>query len=198
MFKPKVGDHVRLKFFESYRKLGLGGHEWAHFEVTEVGTTGIQGIMLNGAEKTTTIASIPMADIEPPFGYQDIYTVEITDPSEKEKVLGWFPRGIAVWVNHDLSSSNIGGLAFTPGDLEHSPHWKYTGKPVEILSPEECQKRIRILWFEEHPKCWCTTLNAKVRSDLKAEGWKLDYSKRRKQWSIYKEKVLHEPAGTNC
>ena len=34
-------------------------------------------------------------------------------------------RGVNVWRNHNLSSPQIGTLAFTPGDRPEKPHWVY-------------------------------------------------------------------------
>lgn len=60
------------------------------------------------------------------------------DPHCAPMVREWLAAGrkVAVWQNHDLSSSNVGGLAFTPGDRP-SPHWKYTDKPLEICERHE-------------------------------------------------------------
>ena len=60
------------------------------------------------------------------------------DPKCAPKVREWLASGrkVAVWQNHDLSSSGVGDLAFTPGDRS-SPHWKYTDKPLEICERAE-------------------------------------------------------------
>ena len=60
------------------------------------------------------------------------------DPHCASKVREWLAAGrkVAVWQNADLSSSDCGTLAFTPGDRP-SPHWKYTNKPLEICERHE-------------------------------------------------------------
>ena len=60
------------------------------------------------------------------------------DPHCAPKVREWLAAGrkVAVWQNKDLSSSNVGGLAFTPGDRP-SPHWKYGNDPLEICERHE-------------------------------------------------------------
>ena len=60
------------------------------------------------------------------------------DPHCAPKVREWLAAGrkVAVWQNANLSSSDCGTLAFTPGDRP-SPHWKYTDKPLEICERHE-------------------------------------------------------------
>ena len=60
------------------------------------------------------------------------------DPHCAPNVREWLAAGrkVAVWQNANLSSSDCGTLAFTPGDRP-SPHWKYTDNPLEICERHE-------------------------------------------------------------
>jgi hypothetical protein len=68
-------------------------------------------------------------------------TLPITLEKEPaKKVAEWLTagRGVAVWQNQDLSSSDIGGLKFTPartveGEPVKSPHWNCGTAPEMVI-----------------------------------------------------------------
>lgn len=53
---------------------------------------------------------------------------------ERGTVRAWLAagRGVQVWRNCDLSSPEVGGLAFTPADRPGAPHWRYGNKPESV------------------------------------------------------------------
>lgn len=59
---------------------------------------------------------------------------DVTSPDAKAKIQKWLAEGrkVAVWKSVDLSDLNAGNC-YTPGDVTQSPHWKYGGKPHEIV-----------------------------------------------------------------
>jgi hypothetical protein len=66
--------------------------------------------------------------------------IAIFDPTNKVKAWIEEGHGVHVWRNADLSSANVGTLAFTRGDTEAvPPHWRYGRTPERtITKADEC------------------------------------------------------------
>lgn len=150
---PAVGDHIKLKAMWNYNDHGIS--MWAWLKVIRMipGDNQVFVRVLNGMEETEQTAMLPLGIIQPPIGWKPIYTITCKDADQASKILHeWFKRGIHVWASHDLSSA--GRMAFTPvkelADLAsdepepNSPHWQYTGNPVETILAADCARYFRV------------------------------------------------------
>lgn len=63
----------------------------------------------------------------------------VTSPENAPKLRDWLANrgGIAVWVNHDLGSPDVGGESFTPaltdGQPTQAPHWRFGATPDRVI-----------------------------------------------------------------
>jgi hypothetical protein len=151
---------------------------WAWLKVEYVYTSGMVGHVnvrvLNGSEPTEQTAVVKLEELSKPIGWKPIHTITCKDIEQARRVRDdWFKRGIHVWASHDLSCA--GRMAFTPvteGEEPGSPHWQYTGNPVETIAPEDCPKyfRIEILhqWEPELPPTSEKNARRKAIRELRA------------------------------
>ena len=143
---PVVGEQVKLKAMWHYNEAGVS--LWARLKVVRYipGDDKIFLRVLNGMEETEQTVMVKLRAIQPPTGWKPVYTITCKDIDQAQLVRdSWFARGINVWASHDLSSA--GQMAFTPVKPEGattSPHWQYTGNPVEVITPADCPQLFRI------------------------------------------------------
>jgi hypothetical protein len=175
-YVPKKGDRVKLKDIPSYAAHHIT--TWAWLEVEYVYTSGMGGNVnvrvLNGNERTDHTVVVGLSELQRPIGWKPEYTITCKDIEQARRVRDdWFKRGIVVWASHDLSSA--GRMAYTPvaEDGEPgSPHWQYTGNPVETIAAEDCEQlfRIEILhqWEPELPPTSEKTARRKAIKELRA------------------------------
>lgn len=179
---PKVGDRVKLKDIYSYNQAGI--NLWAWLKVVRYieGDDVIFLRVLNGMSETEQTAMVKLSALQKPIGWKPIYTITCKDVDQALKVRHeWFKRGIHVWASHDLSCA--GRMAFTPvkelADLAcdeeqpASPHWQYTGNPVETIRPPDCEKffRVEVLhqWEPSLPPTNEKTARRKAIAAVRAE-----------------------------
>jgi|PlaIllAssembly_1097288.scaffolds.fasta_scaffold00052_12 hypothetical protein len=158
MYVPKVGERVKLKEMCDYNELMR--HDptmvlWAHLEVLEVEPTHVTVIHDNAGKHVGAQHRVKLELIKPPWGWEPVYTIECSDDDTVKRVIEtWFGRGISVWVDHNMSTRHCGAKAFMPlvdGKVPPcSPGWQYTGNPLEIVEPDECRKRFKVVRTETH------------------------------------------------
>ena len=156
-YVPNVGDRVKLKDMLVYNVNAIP--MWAWLKVTSIKqrtTTDalgkptkcctVQVEILNGNEPRGVLLHVEAKDIQKPIGWRPVHTVTCKDIEQAHRVVNeWFKRGIHVWASHDLSSA--GRMVFTlvkENEDAVSPHWQYTGNPVETIMPPDCEKYFRV------------------------------------------------------
>ena len=174
-YVPNVGDRIKLKDMYSYNTHSIS--LWAWLKVVRVipNDTVVFIRVLNGLQETEQTAMVKLSELQKPIGWQPIYTITCKDIEQAHKVRDdWFDRGIHVWASHDLSSA--GRMAYTPITEDEgpgSPHWQFTGDPVETIKPEDCGKyfRIEVLhqWEPELPATTKKTARRKAIVAARAE-----------------------------
>jgi hypothetical protein len=188
---PKIGDRVKLKDTFAYAQMNRENDTaiclWAWFKVeklmlkSEYDPERIGMVHVDAdIEKERVLVSLDA--IEKPFGWKPTYEIWAGDEAKARNVVeNWFKRGIHVWVNHDLGSSSVGGHAFTPMDVEGSPHWKYTGNPVESILPSDCETVFQVGWQENKydyqfnlPSSKDKKARKLVLDTIKKEGWTVE------------------------
>lgn len=114
-------------------------------------------------------------------------------PENESKAREWLASrgGIAVWVNADLSSSDVGSQTYTPaltleGAPMGSPHWRFTGKPAFVVTDPalvsiETRKEVARIKIRKGAPCYggVNRLDRpKLDHAMQAEGanWIADYS----------------------
>ena len=143
---PRVGELIKLKAIWHYNDYGIS--LWAWLKVVRMipGDDHVFLRVMNGPTETEQTAMVKLGAVQPPIGWKPVYTVTCKDHDQALKVRHeWFKRGIHVWASHDLSSA--GRMAFTPvkdNSDAASPHWQYTGNPVETILAPDCEKYFRI------------------------------------------------------
>lgn len=183
---PNIDDRVKLKdiAYHTQFKISL----WAWLKVLETTPITAKVEILNGNKPTGETRVVLMQAIQPPLGWEPVYTITCKDIEQAKTVHeDWFKRGIHVWASHDLSSA--GRMAYTPVVVENmqpvvmqdqSPHWQYTGNPVETIKPADCEKcfRIEVLheWEPELPPTSQRTARDKAVKEIRAQpGVTLDF-----------------------
>lgn len=184
-YTPNVGDKIKLKDIYSYNKYGIS--LWAWLKVVRVipADTVVFVRVLDGPAETEQTAMVKLTALQKPIGWKPVHTITCKDIEQARRVRDdWFTRGIHVWASHDLSSA--GRMAYTPvkelADLAtdedtdsnpQSPHWQYTGNPVETILPPDCEKffRIEVLhqWEPELPPTTEKTARRKAIAAVRAE-----------------------------
>jgi hypothetical protein len=206
-YLPKIGDLVKLKdggfYFQLCREQKVDISLWAWFKVEKlllapeyspemVGMVHYDA----GVEKERVIVDPHW--IDPPFGWEPGYEIWARDKESAQKVVfDWFTRGINVWANHDLGSPSVGGKAFTPvSAVQHSPHWRYTGKPVELIEAKDCAAIFQVGWEEQKEDCeWSIPPSSERKARkaaldaIKADGWEI--VRHGSAWCAYKRHILH-------
>ena len=137
--------------------------------------------------------------IQPPLGWEPVYTITAKGKVMAERVVNdWFQRGIIVWQSHDLGSSR--GKSFTSVSVEHppqSPHWQYTGNPLEIIPAEDCSRVFNVEYEEEGKFNLPSFYKADEQKEydkkrkaevvrLRKEGWTVKYCRHTYCWDIYR------------
>lgn len=186
IWTPKIGDTVKLKTFEMYASQLPPLHVWAWLRVEEIVEGKLVRVqVLNGDQPIEgDKRTFPLGMIEPPLGWEPVYTVCVSSVDVRDKLLGWLAdkRGVACWISHDFS--NAGQRSFTPGDGT-SPHWQYTGNPIEIVHDPSRFKFV--LCESQHDKPPKEELKKVVLIDHNyVKLWK--YSRRQRMW--FKEEEL--------
>jgi hypothetical protein len=215
IWTPKVGDTVKMKAFWQYTELpnDVDGNPspgvWAHLVVKAiVSSAGMTWVSVEEHEESRPLdregkplwrCKIALNTIQPPLGWESVYTITAKDKAMAERVVNeWFKRGIVVWQSHDLGSSM--GKAFTPvteGDKPNSPHWQYTGNPVEIISAEDCPRIFSVEYEEEGKFNLPSFYKADEQKEydkkrkaevvrLRKEGWTVTYNRHTFCWDIYR------------
>lgn len=158
---PKVGDRVKLRFFEHYTSLMIVEYKgqwrekdpdslvvWAWLIVDSIDLeNNTARVTHDNAGKRLRTYTVPLSHINPPLGWHPVYTINCRDREQADNVLNdWFNRGISCWTSHAMSSM---GSAFTPLEKEtnkeqHPGHWKYTNNPIEIVPIDMCRKRFNV------------------------------------------------------
>jgi hypothetical protein len=180
---------------------------WAWFKVLEAGSEKCKLEHIHRAVDAPGPAwsgEVPTSWVAPPISWKPVYDIVCSDRLQAEKVVNdWLKRGIHVWCNHDMSSCNAGGAAFTPfgagGRSEAdpaSPNWRYTGSPTESVPAELCPSVFRVLISEQRELD--LPIVKKVREKEVAElrkepGVTVDYDKRSRTWFWQKETLVHQP-----
>lgn len=186
VWTPKIGELVKLKHFSDYSN-SPGLHIWAWLRVEEiVAGRRVRVQVMNGLQpiESDNQREFPLDRIDPPLGWEPVYTVYVSNVDVKNQLLGWLAakRGVACWISHDLSSA--GRRSFTPGDGT-SPHWQYTGNPIEIVHDPARFKFV--LCKSQHDKPPKEELKKVVLIDYNyVKLWK--YSRRQQMW--FKEEEL--------
>lgn len=173
---PAVGERVKLKAMWHYNDACVS--LWSWFKVVRYipGDDMIFLRVLNGMEETEQTAMVKLGTVQSPIGWKPIHTITCKDKEQADKVRNdWFARGIHVWASHDLSSA--GRMAYTPVKEENpdgsSPHWQYTGNPVETIMPPDCEKffKIEVLhqWEPSFPPTTEKTARRKAIAAVRAE-----------------------------
>ena len=160
---PKVGDKVKLRLWEHYIRLDEERARsqarlpdaWSWFDVLEVSPEICRlrhtSRALNAPDPAWE-GDVPTEQVAAPLGWKPVYEIVCKDKEQADKVVSeWFKRGIHVWTNHNMSSSQCGGKAFTPAENGSggSPHWQYTGNPIETIPAELCPMLFTVKWLEE-------------------------------------------------
>jgi hypothetical protein len=214
IWTPKVGDTVKLKAFWNYSDLpnDVDGNPppgvWSHLVVKAIVLyAGVTWVSVEEHEETRPLDrggkplwahTIALNTIQPPLGWEPVYTITAKDKAMAERVVNdWFKRGIVVWQSHDLGSSM--GKAFTPVSVEHppqSPQWRYTANPLEIIPAEDCPRVFNVEYEEEgkfnlptHYKFDEQEYDKKRKAKvvrLRKEGWTVTYNRHTYCWDIYR------------
>lgn len=141
---PPVGTLVKLRTMMEYVEIGLPA--WSWMKVLEVNGEKCKVQHHNGGKIEGEPFELSTPHIDPPLGWEPIYTVAQYEDIELEKVRLWLRtgRGVAVWVSHDLSTA--GRAMYTPGDSAMSkPHWSMV--LVDIIADS---KRLKFVKIEKH------------------------------------------------
>jgi len=139
-----------------------------------------------------------MENEKKPIGWQERYKMVTQDMGQlngaMDKVKKWVAdgRGIAVWVNVDLTGgpnhSNCGHITFTPGDCG-KPHWAY-----ELVERLADTRRIDFYRQEIIMDKPISKMKAADQRKMKIEGW--EYDKRRREW--WRDVWVGEPNLPTC
>lgn len=166
-FKP--GERTKFKIFDDYTSRGLS--VWTNLTVEEV----IMPFARVLPDDSAVTFQVRVEDLQPPLGFQDIYTIVVKSREKAKEVFSWLSErgGIAVFTCLDLGAA--GRTSYLPAVTDRvrvtpdmKPHWSMGY--VEIV---EDSNRVRIEIETEQDK-------KPDKSILKKEGWK--YDKRNKEW----------------
>jgi hypothetical protein len=156
LMTKEEGDRMLKKLIED-KALADAPELWAWFEVVDVGDSSIDvrnsSIRIKHTSRSLNAigvpweGSVPLDWIEAPIGWEPSYTITCKDHDQALRVRHeWFKVGIHVWASRDLSSA--GRMAFTPvketNPSGSSPHWQFTGNPVETILPPLCEQLFKI------------------------------------------------------
>ncbi len=167
----KVGEKVKFKTWSDYTSRGIS--PWALLIVAEVGQNGYARVLLD--EKIDEPAlPVPVSDLQPPLGFQDVYKIAVGSPEHAAIVWSYLKErgGVMVWTCLDLSRA--GHMMYTPAtvepggaqDAEQKPHWSM-GFVETVTDPT----RIKLL----------VEIQADKKPDPK-ERHKWHYDKSLRQW----------------
>lgn len=196
-YKPKVEETFNLKLFEHYTYLKLPVWAWLKCKEVQEDANFVTAEVLNGAEPTGQIVTIPVGMIEKPLGWEEVYTITASSKEQAEKCLSWFAHGIYVWTNCNMSSRACGGHAFQSAEtVKEAPHWKYAGKPTEVVPAADCAQRFIVKWeeFRSTPD----KLSKEEKKTLMADGWTCSWYKQGRTWEIYRSHTLYTPPALNA
>lgn len=195
-YKPKVEETFKLKLFEHYTYLKLPVWSWLKCKEAKEDSNYVRADVMDCEKITHADIVIPVGMIATPIGWKEVYTITASSKEKAEKCLSWFARGICVWTNHDMSSRNCGGHAFTPADNgEQAGDWRYAGKPTETVPAAECAQRFIVGYTEKYPTDNCK-LDKKEKLALIAEGWTCIYHNTGgwyPGWEIYRDVIIYTP-----
>lgn len=198
-FVPTVGNTVKLRLWSDYTSRNI--HVWAHCKVLAIytepyrtlsGTVDLQ--VMNGMQETDQIVNVPLAAIQPPIGWQPAYTI-YCKPEETDKVMGWFPRGIRVKVDHAMD--RLAGNAYMPADVDGAPTWGYYD--ADVIPPDECPKVFSIVAYvhEEFRMPKDAWERKQYRKSAKLAGWTIEsrnYGAHGYAWFRSKEVTVYDAA----
>lgn len=217
---PEPGTVVKLKAFWMYTRLNSAGGfpapgPWSHLLVVavnvaptpETSSVRLRYVPLPGDKPEAGKAwegAAALSDISLPLGWHSTYDIYAGNKTCADLIISdWFGRGIAVWASHDLSSA--GRMAFTPltdGKPNGSPHWQYTGNPVEVVAPELCP-RVFNVWQQHEgslnmmPGYKGHGTEAQVKAEekaavvwLRSKGWTC--RRAGPLWEVWKDELKHK------
>jgi len=161
------GELVKFRQYSQYTVRNL--NPWIWFVVDKVEGSKVHVHLNEHPEQKLVIESI---DLDPPIGYEDIYTVVVKTEEMAERVWSWLGDrgGIAVWTSHDLG--NPGRQMFTPATMDGKlvdgklkPHWSMglteivkDPKRIKIeieTTTEKVDKKDRKNWtYDKHNREW--------------------------------------------
>lgn len=150
MWKPKVGDHVKLSELQFYSALKL--HPWGWFEVDELleNACWVHTILCAAGVQSRRLM-LAYENLQKPICWQERYEMTGQDQDQAQKMVDWLETrgGISVWACEDLSQA--GRLMFTPGDRStEKPHWSM-GLVEVVTDRQRCNIGYEVLRLEKPP-----------------------------------------------
>ena len=161
------GELVKFRQYSQYTARNL--NPWIWFVVDKVEGSKVHVHLNEHPDQKLEIESI---ELDPPFGYEDIYTIVVLSEDKAEKAWSWLTEqgGIAVWSCLDLSTA--GRKTYTPAmvdgklvDGKLKPHWSLglteivkDPKRIKIeieTTADKVDKKDRKNWtYDKHYREW--------------------------------------------
>jgi len=195
-YHPQLGKLIKMSEWSDYTSRGISPWSWLRVIGIDDSTVTVRhATHPTDPAQDTEQYTLPLYVIDPPIGWEPRYTI-YCKPSETDKVLSWFARGIAKRQSHDLG--NAGAMIWQPMDNCDAAHWQFP-EVSDMIRPEDCPRLIRVIKVETEDmgsdslSAMGRSKRAKLFKQWESEGWSVRYVPYEGgYWERQRETIVHD------